>query len=518
MFSFPVLILTALAGAGTGAASSNPPSLRECLDGSGIQDYAFPSHPLYSLLKVKRWNLDIDVTPAVVTVPETAEQIAAIVACAQERGLKVQPKSGGHSFGNYGLGGHDGAVVVDLKKFQHFSKDENTHIATIGAGTRLGDVTKKLHSHGGRAMSHGTCPSVGIGGHATIGGLGPTSRQFGSALDHVEAVTVVLADGTITRASWTENKDLFWALKGAGAGFGIITEFVVRTEPAPGNLVQYSFALHHDDRYADMADEFKAWQRMIADPALPRKLASQVVVNQLGMIVSGTYYGTQEEWESLAAEHDFFRRHNRKDEYFVLNDWLGHMAHLADEAVLLLGTGQPTPIYCKSLAFTNQTLIPDDTIDDLFKYFDDAHKGSPLWFAYFDLEGGAINDVPPDATAYAHRDALFYMQSYVIGLDWGRVSPTSKNFIRGIADTIQKGYPKGEEFGVYAGYVDPELENGQRRYWGKNLPRLEQVKLKYDPEDVFSNPQSVRPAAVKIEGMAEGRTDGASASVSHDEL
>ncbi|KAH9231368.1 Glucooligosaccharide oxidase [Colletotrichum gloeosporioides 23] len=376
MFSFPVLIFTALAGAGTGAASSTPPSLRECLDGAGIQDYAFPSHPLYSLLKVKRWNLDIDVTPAVVTVPETAEQIAAIVACAQERGLK----------------------------------------------------------------------------------------------------------------------------------------------PAPGSLVQYSFALHHDDRYADMADEFKAWQRMIADPALPRKLASQVVVNQLGMIVSGTYYGTQEEWESLAAEHDFFRRHNRKDEYFVLNDWLGHMAHLADEAVLLLGTGQPTPIYCKSLAFTNQTLIPDDTIDDLFKYFDDAHKGSPLWFAYFDLEGGAINDVPPDATAYAHRDALFYMQSYVIGLDWGRVSPTSKNFIRGIADTIQKGYPKGEEFGVYAGYVDPELENGQRRYWGKNLPRLEQVKLKYDPEDVFSNPQSVRPAAVKIEGMAEGRTHGASASVSHDEL
>lgn len=102
MFSFPVLIFTALAGAGAEAASSIVLSLRECLDGAGIQDYAFPSHPLYSLLKVKRWNLDIDVNPAVVTVPETAEQIAAVVACAKERGLKVQPKSGGHSFGNYG--------------------------------------------------------------------------------------------------------------------------------------------------------------------------------------------------------------------------------------------------------------------------------------------------------------------------------------------------------------------------------------------------------------------------------
>ena len=102
MFTIAALIFTALAGAGIGAASSTLPSLGECLDRAGIQDFAFPNHPLYSLLKVKRWNPDIDVTPAVMTVPESAEQIAAIVACAQERGLKVQPRSGGHSFGNYG--------------------------------------------------------------------------------------------------------------------------------------------------------------------------------------------------------------------------------------------------------------------------------------------------------------------------------------------------------------------------------------------------------------------------------
>lgn len=105
------------------------------------------------------------------------------------------------------------------------------------------------------------------------------------------------------------------------------------------------------------------------------------------------------------------------------------MNAVADEAAPLLGTGQPTPIYCKSLPFTDTTLSPDHVVDKLFIYVDEAEKGSPLWFIYFDLEGGAINDVAPDASAYAHRDALFYMQSYAIGLDWGKVSPTTKKFI-----------------------------------------------------------------------------------------
>ena len=125
-----------------------------------------------------------------------------------------------------------------MKHFQQFSMDRKTWRATIGGGTLLGDVTKRLHDAGNRAISHGTCPQVGIGGHATIGGLGPTSRQWGSALDHVVEVEIVLADSSIKRCSETQNADIFWAVKGAGASFGVITEFVVRTEPEPGEAVQ----------------------------------------------------------------------------------------------------------------------------------------------------------------------------------------------------------------------------------------------------------------------------------------
>jgi FAD/FMN-containing dehydrogenase len=97
-----------------------------------------------------------------------------------------------------------------MVNFQHFRMDNVTWQATVGAGTRLGEVTKKMHDAGGRAMAHGVCPDVGIGGHATIGGLGPMSRMWGSCLDHVLEVEVVTADGRIQRASPTQNQDLFW--------------------------------------------------------------------------------------------------------------------------------------------------------------------------------------------------------------------------------------------------------------------------------------------------------------------
>src|SRR6201992_558608 len=119
--------------------------------------------------------------------------------------------------------------------------DRTTWRATVGGGTLLGDLTQRMHDGGGRAMAHGTCPQVGIGGHATIGGLGPASRMWGSALDHVVETTVVLANSSIVTASQTQNPDVFWALKGAGASFGVITQFKVITHPAPGEAVQYSY-------------------------------------------------------------------------------------------------------------------------------------------------------------------------------------------------------------------------------------------------------------------------------------
>lgn len=145
--------------------------------------------------------------------------------------------------------------------------------------------------------------------------------------------------------------------------------------------------------------------------------------------------------------------------------------------------------YAKSLPFSNTSLIPDSVVDDFFEYIDTADKGTLLWFIIFDLEGGAISDVPTDATAYAHRDALFWLQSYAINL-LGNVTATTNTFLNDVNDIFITEMPNAT-FGAYPGYVDPELTNGPEQYWGANLDRLIEIKTAVDPQDTFHNPQSV---------------------------
>lgn len=265
--------------------------------------------------------------------------------------------------------------------------DPKTFRATVGGGTLLGDLTKRMHDAGGRAMAHGTCPQVGLGGHATIGGLGPSSRLWGTALDHIEEVEVVLADGSIKRASETQNSDIFWAVKGAGASFGVVTEFVLRTEKEPGECVNFSYSFTVGT-YASMAVVFKAWQKFVADPRLSRKFASEAIITAVGLIISGTYFGSRKEYDALEMDERF--PGHQKAETIVFRDWVGLVAHWGEEVALQLGGGVSAPLYTKSMTFNGCDLIPDSVIDTLFGYLDTVEKGTLIWFIIFDLAGGAV--------------------------------------------------------------------------------------------------------------------------------
>ncbi|KZN93018.1 Reticuline oxidase [Penicillium chrysogenum] len=420
---------------------------RECFMAAvgGNPDMAiFRGDLLYQFRALPSYNQAIPVHPEVITCPNDTTQVAEIVRCAVEANYRVQAYSGGHSYGNYGLGGADGHVVVDLKNFQQFSMDPDTYIATIGAGTNLGDLQDRLLHAGGRAMSHGSCPQVGVGGHFTIGGLGLMSRQWGTALDHVLEAEIVLANSSIVTASDTQNQDVFWAIKGAAASFGIVTQFKVRTQEIPKGAVQYTYTFSQGDVF-DKVKLFKAWQAIVAKPNITRNYSTELTIFQ--------------------------------------------EAHAAENYLVSIGGALLTSFYSKSVSFTVDELFTEHALVALFTFLDSAPKNSQNWWVIFDLEGGATNDVPMNATAYAHRDAVMWMQSYaVVGLEPSTF--LARKFLDSLHQVVMENRPPGP-LRSYPGYVDPYLENGQMAYWGSNLERLQSIKTRIDPKDVFHNPQSV---------------------------
>ncbi len=276
------------------------------------------------------------------------------------------------------------------------------------------------------------------------------------------------------------------ALKGAAAGFGVITEFIVRTHPEPGTVVQYSYSFSFGSQ-ADMVPVYQTWQDLIADPNLDRRFGTEFIMEPLGCIITGTFYGTNDEFTASGIPGRLPKGGKTTS---VTNDWLSSIVHDAENEGLYL-SNLATPFSSKSLAFKREDLIPSGGIKSLFDWVDSADKGTLLWFIIFDASGGAVSDVAMNGTAYAHRDKVLFYQSYAVGLP---LSGTTKTFLTDFHNKVLAAVPQ-DTYGAYPGYVDPALTNGQEEYWMTNLPQLELVKRKWDPSDLFHNPQSVVPAS-----------------------
>ena len=158
------------------------------------------------------FNARLPYSPGAVVLPTTPSQVAAAVVCASAHRVPVQAKSGGHSYGSFSSGGDASqrTLVVDLENFQSVAVDNVTYVAVVGGGLRLGNLALAIYAQGKRALAHGTCPSVGIGGHFTHGGYGYASRAYGRALEQSVAADVVLANGTYVRATSKEFPDVYW--------------------------------------------------------------------------------------------------------------------------------------------------------------------------------------------------------------------------------------------------------------------------------------------------------------------
>jgi FAD/FMN-containing dehydrogenase len=401
---------------------------------------------------------------------------AAIARCASAgnvvealelaRGSHVAVRSGGHCFA--GRSSTDG-VVIDVGPMHAVEPSDG--VVHIGAGTRLARVYDALDARGG-TIAGGCGPDVGIAGLLLGGGLGVLGRANGLTCDQLVEAEVVLADGRVVRCDENSEPDLFWGLRGAGGGqFGVVTEFTLRVLDAPRSTV---FRLGFPrERAAELID---AWQRWAPDA--PDGLAASLLCNRGGVHVFGSYTGAREEAEALLAAIAADPSGTVVEEL----PWRAAKRWLAEHGP---GEGPPGGLDFSKSEFFREPL-PADAIAGLVDGLEDGVRRGFACELDFSPWGGAYNRVPVDATAFPHRAERFLLKQAVVVEPGGDESAPREWLARSWASV----HPWGAG-GAYVNFPDLELEDARRAYHGPNLERLREVKAAYDPERVFTFPQSL---------------------------
>ena len=421
------------------------------------------------------------IQPQVTVACRTPGEVAEAIALAQRSGLHLAIRSGGHCFA--GRSSTTG-VVIDVGPMNSISVGEGT--ATIGAGARLGDVYDVLVEHR-VTLAAGCGPTVGITGLALGGGLGILGRRYGLLCDQLLAAQVVLADGSVVECDAEREPDLFWALRGAGGGqFGVVTRLTFRTV-----AVGAATAFHVVWPFVQAGPLIDAWQRW--SPPAPDTLAASLVITSAADVerppavnVFGSMIATAPEASALID--DLVGRVGPPVSASV--DQMSYRQvkrHLAAHGP---GEGQAAEDahgFSKSEFF--RWPLPEEAIAGLVAGFGAGRVPGVARELDFSPWGGAYNRVATDATAFAHREELFLLK-HGIAVEPGAPEQPAREWLRRSWETV---HPYGSG-GVYPNFPDPELEGSDRAYHGANLERLQRVKARYDPEEVFRFPQSLRPA------------------------
>ncbi|KAH8827632.1 hypothetical protein DL96DRAFT_1105693 [Flagelloscypha sp. PMI_526] len=240
--------------------------------------------------------------PAVVTYPTSADQVAEVVKLGGQYHLSVVARSGGHSYIAAGTGGQDNAILVDLSKNKQITIDNAAGTAVIQTGNRLGDVASALNAQG-RAMPHGSCAYVGIGGHGSFGGFGFQSRMWGLVLDVIQSATLVLPNGTVSTVSSSSYPELFWGVRGAAPSFGIVYSATYKTFAAPTNNLIYQ--LGWSATIAEASKIISAWQSFALTGNVPATFGGELNIGsgssrgRIGIDLFCAFWGPAADFDAL---------------------------------------------------------------------------------------------------------------------------------------------------------------------------------------------------------------------------
>jgi FAD/FMN-containing dehydrogenase len=447
--------------------------------GSFSGEVIVPGDPAYDDAR-KVWNGMIDRRPGLVVRPVAVDDVVAAVRFGRENDLVTAIRGGGHSMS--GLSTCDGGLVIDLSRMRGVTVDPARRRARVNGGALLSELDRAAQEHGL------VCP-VGVVGHTGVagltlgGGMGRLQRKLGLTIDNLVAAEVVTADGRVVRATADENADLFWALRGAGANFGVVTAFEFELHPF-GPTITRCVQLHPATRIHEIWPMFRDWSARATDDLMltmnfsvgqagedvPADLVGEPVVG-LGIYHSGDPADAERELAPLKAIAPPAAGYVKKMPYLEMQAFFDDASRWGRR------------VYTKG-GFAND--VRPAAFDEVMEHLAQApgENSFAIW-----TQGGAMGRVDDDSMAFTGRNAMFDVSS---DGTWDNAADDDAHvtWVRRTWSFLEPDLVTGRYVNEVA---DTGHELGRLIYGDAKFERLVELKRAWDPDNVFRLNQNIRP-------------------------
>lgn len=429
----------------------------------------------------KIWNAMIDRQPALIVRCGEADDVPHVIAFARENGLEISVRGAGHNIAGNAL--CDDGITIDFSTMRDIRVDPERLRAYVEPGATLADLDEATQSHG-LATPVGINSTTGIAGLTLGGGFGWLTRKYGMTIDNLVSVEAVTANGKRIRASEDENADLFWALRGGGGNFAVVTQFEFKLHRIGPEILaglavfpfdQAKQVLTQYREFVQLApEELNVWAVLRKAPPLPF-LPEQVHGKEVVVLVA---FYTGEPAQGRKLIEPLLRFGDAYGEHIVSQPYIQWQK--AFDPLLTPGARN----YWKSHNFIE---LSDGALDSMIEFA--GKLPSPQCEIFIGLIAGAANRIPPNAMAYGHRDTKFVLNVH------GRWDENTEDqrCIAWARAFFQATAPYASA-GAYVNFMTGDETDRVATAYGTNYDRLAQIKKQYDPDNVFHLNQNIKPA------------------------
>jgi hypothetical protein len=439
-------------------------------------DFVVPGDPDWDEAR-QAWNLAVDQRPDAVALPESAEDVVEIVRFARRHGLRVAPQGTGHNAGALAI---DGDILLKTERMRAVSVDPGARTARVDAGVLWAEVTHAAAPHGLAGLA-GSSPDVGVVGYSLGGGISWLGRRYGLSSNSVTAVELVTADGRLIRVDADHEPDLFWALRGGGGSFGVVTALELRLHPV--SEVYAGILFFPLERGAEVLNAWRDWAETVPDevtsvgrflqfppiPAIPEPLRGKSFV-----VVEATFLM---DWYAASTILQPLRALNPAMDTFTTMP-VTELEHLH------MDPDHPVPGHGDGMLLRE---LDAEAIDAMVTVAG-VNSRSPLLSVELRHLGGALAEGRPDSGALAKLDAKFAL--FAVGMT---PTPESRTAVELHVHAVKDALARWDAGRTYLNFAESRSPGAS--IWGPEpYARLRRVKAKWDANDVLRSNHPVAPA------------------------